>query len=81
MKNEFSIFYSWQSGPYDKENRYLINECLNNVTKELGKVGISVRIEQDTRGSAGSADIPQTLFQKIEAADAFVGDVSIINPD
>ena len=81
MKNEFSIFYSWQSGPYDKENRYLISECLNNVTKELGKAGISVRIEQDTRGSVGSADIPQTLFQKIETADVFVGDVSIINPD
>ncbi len=81
MKKEFSIFYSWQSGPYDKENRYLISGCLNDVAKELRKTGISVRIEQDTRGSAGSADIPQTLFQKIETADAFVGDVSIINPD
>ena len=80
MKNEFSIFYSWQSGPYDKENRYLISGCLNDVVKELRKTDISVRIEQDTRGSAGSADIPQTLFQKIETADVFVGDISIINP-
>lgn len=81
MKNEFSIFYSWQSGPYDKENRHLISGCLNTVTKELNKAGISVRIEQDTRDSVGSADIPQTLFRKIEAADVFVGDVSIINPN
>lgn len=81
MKSEFSIFYSWQSGPYNKENRHLISQCLNNVAKKLSRDGISVRIEQDTRGSAGSADIPQTLFRKIENADIFVGDVSIINPD
>ena len=45
----------------------------------MSSEGIIVTIEQDTRGSNGSADIPHTLFEKIENADIFIGDVSIIN--
>ncbi len=59
------VFYSWQSGTYEKEAQHLINRCLNNAAKALIKTSTSVRIEQDMRGDAGSADIPQTLFQKI----------------
>lgn len=81
MKKKISIFYSWQSGAYDKENRYLISDCLKNVSKKMYSDGITVTIEQDTRGSNGSADIPHTLFEKIENADIFIGDVSIINSD
>lgn len=81
MEREFSVFYSWQSGAHDKENRYLIEACLKNVAKQLEREGIHMRIDQDTRGAAGSADIPSTVFQKVEASDFFVGDLSIMNPD
>ena len=76
-----SVFYSWQSGPYDREYRYFIGDCLKKASKTLEKDGLKVVIEQDTRGSSGAADIPQTLFSKIENADVFVADISIINPD
>ncbi len=78
---QVSVFYSWQSGPYDREYRYFIGDCLKKASKTLEKDGLKVVIEQDTRGSSGAADIPQTLFSKIENADVFVADISIINPD
>ena len=81
MEREISVFYSWQSGAHDKENRYLIGGCLQDAAKQLARDGIRMRVDQDTRDAAGSADIPSTVFQKIEAADFFVGDLSIINPD
>ena len=80
MEKELTVFYSWQSGPHDKENRYLIQDCLRAAAKKLATEGIAVRIEQDTRGEDGSVDIPQALFEKIESADLFVGDITTINP-
>ena len=78
-KKEITVFYSWQSGPHDKENRYLIQDCLRAAAKRLAAEDIAVRIEQDTRGESGAADIPRALFEKIASADLFVGDISTIN--
>jgi hypothetical protein len=41
--------------------------------------GIRVVIDEATRDVPGSPNIPQTIFDKIRAADAFVGDISTIN--
>lgn len=81
MKESISIFYSWQSGQFDKENHYLIGDCLKEAVKRLAPEGISVQVDQDTRDTTGAADIPQIVFPKIENAHLFVGDVSIINPN
>ena len=63
-KKEITVFYSWQSGPHDKENRYLIHNCLRAAAKRLAAEGIAVRIERDTREESEAADIPGPFLRK-----------------
>lgn len=75
------IFYSWQSDLPNNTNRGLINQVLENVTKALKAEDptIEIILDQDTRDELGSPDIAETIFRKIQEADIFVADISIIN--
>lgn len=72
------IFYSWQSDLPSATTRGLIMAALEHAKTELAKGGVVVEIDQDARGEAGSPEVAATIFEKICAADVFVGDVSII---
>lgn len=79
-----TIFYSWQSDLPNSSNRGLIKEALENAIKSLKREDsytINPRIDQDTKNTAGSPDIAETIFGKIALADIFIADVSIINKD
>ncbi|CAD7491024.1 hypothetical protein ACXRSW_01470 [Aeromonas dhakensis] len=76
------IFYSWQSDCPSNTNRNFISTALEKAIEEIKKdesVAIEPVIDRDTLGLAGSPDISQSIFSKIDAASVFVCDVSIID--
>ncbi|MFS1859859.1 hypothetical protein BCU54_001905 [Vibrio lentus] len=76
------IFYSWQSDSPGNTNRSLILTALEKAIEELKNDESAIVdpvIDRDTLGVAGSPDISQSIFSKIDAASAFVCDVSIID--
>ena len=76
MQDTCKIFFSWQSDV--KESRNLISECLKKVPARLKDLAV-IEVSRDTEGIAGAPNIGDTIFDKIEHADIFVADVSIIN--
>lgn len=72
------IFYSWQSDI--KQSRNFISNCLEQIPGRLKDLSI-IEIDRDTEGIAGSPDIGNTIYEKIDCSDIFVADVTIINGD
>lgn len=74
----YTIFYSWQSDLSDSKR--FIQSTLDKLEKKLKNSGdVCVTIDRDTIGVPGAPNIPATIWRKIEEADLFVADVSIIN--
>lgn len=76
-----TVFYSWQSDLPNGTNRTLIESALNEAAKEIGAdedADIEAVIDRDTQGMSGSPNIATAIFEKIDKADIFVADVSII---
>jgi len=75
-----NVFYSWQSDLPNGTNRTLIEDALNNAAKEIKseETNIEPVIDRDTQGVSGAPNIATAIFQKIDSADMFVADVSII---
>lgn len=76
------IFYSWESDLPNSTNRGLIQNTLERAAKSIrddDSIEIEPVIQRDTAGVPGSPDIGSTIFARIEKADIFVCDVSIIN--
>jgi hypothetical protein len=77
---KFTIFYSWQSDLPNSTNRGFIEAELKAVAKEFNSAeAVVIEVDRDTSGVAGSPDIGKTILEKIDAADAFVADLSITN--
>lgn len=84
MSNPFSIFYSWQSDLPSSDNKNLISKALESSSKELSKklnskIDYGLVIDRDTKGTSGSPNIANTIFDKIKKADVFLCDVTPIN--
>ncbi len=82
MKNDFTVFYSWQSDI--RRNRNLIHTCLEKTIKEIKKkehkdIALEINIDRDTANKSGSPEIANTIFQKIKSCDIFICDVTIVN--
>jgi hypothetical protein len=75
-KNTICIFYSWQSDI--DEERKIIWKGFNSLKKHLSEKGKTLVVESDMRGTSGSQDIPNTLFNKIREADIFLADVNLV---
>ena len=78
------IFYSWQSDLPNPTNRRFIGDALEKAVKSIrndDSIKVEPVIDRDTQNVAGSPDIVKTIFEKIEEAQIFVCDVSIINKD
>lgn len=71
-----NIFYSWQSDLPSKKNRSYIKSCLD---KASSKSQIKFKIDEATRNEPGTPDIAEIIFRKIDSAEIFLCDVSIIN--
>ena len=79
-KTQRTIFYSWQSDR--KPNRNLIGEALEAAAAALrndGTLSVDPVIDRDTAGLPGAPSISEAIFGKIDAAAAFVGDVTFID--
>lgn len=75
-------FYSWQSDLPNSTNRGFIEKALENAVKKIradDTIEVEPVIDRDTSGVPGSPDIASTILAKIDQADIFVCDVSIIN--
>jgi hypothetical protein len=76
------IFYSWQSDLPNATNRGFIEKALENAAKLIrndDSIKVEPVIDRDTKDVPGAPDIAHTIFDKIEQAQVFVCDVSIIN--
>lgn len=69
------IFYSWQSDLDGKTNRYAIQ----HAAKKLVKNSSTITLDQATRGTPGSPNIPETILNKINDSDIFLADISFID--
>jgi hypothetical protein len=78
------VFYSWQSDLPNATNRGFIGRALEAAAKALkndDSIQVEPVIDRDTAGVPGSPNIAETVFRKIDQANVFVGDISIINRD
>jgi len=76
------IFYSWQSDLPNSTNRSFIETALEESVKLIrndNSITVEPVIDRDTAGVPGSPAIAHTIFEKIEKANIFVCDISIIN--
>lgn len=84
MKRQRTIFYSWQAWLPNGTNRGFIQKALEDAVKTLvadDSLQVEPVIDRDTAGVSGSPDIGKTILSKIDAADIFVADVSIVTPE
>lgn len=71
--NKFAIFYSWQSYIGGYANRVYIKDKIISAFKELN---IYIELLEDSRGTTGAPDIPNTILTKIVQSDIFVCDIT-----
>src|SRR5687768_5550906 len=75
------VFYSWQSDLPNATNRGFILTALEAACAEVAKdVAVEERpeVDRDTQGVPGAPDIAATIFAKIDSADVFLADISIV---
>jgi len=77
------VFYSWQSDSPGNTNRNFISTALEIAIDEVkndDSIVVEPVVDRDTLGVAGSPDISESIFSKIDESSVFVCDVSIIEP-
>ncbi|MFA5749745.1 MAG: TIR domain-containing protein [Candidatus Shapirobacteria bacterium] len=79
MKGKISIFFAWQSDLPNTTNRSAIKGALEKTNVKFKSKDIELYIDEATRDKSGSPNIPKTILEKINTADIFIADVSIIN--
>lgn len=77
MAQNFKIFYSWQSDLPAKDTRNIIGDSIDAAVKFLANT-VTIIPDRDTRDRTGSPNIEQTIFEKIDDCDLFIGDLSIV---
>ena|SRR5438270_4173636 len=76
-----TVFYAWQSDLPSQTNRNPIEAALRKALNEISAdIEVETVIDRNADGIAGIPDIPSTIYTKIENADAFVCDVSLVTP-
>jgi hypothetical protein len=74
------VFFSWQSDiPIRGAIRSALNKAANTLMSESEYEGVKIEIDEATRGTAGSPNIPIVILEKIRNADVFVADITTIN--
>ncbi len=80
-----TVFYSWQSDRPNATNRSFILKALQAACAGLSEdstIDERPEVDHDTQNVPGSPDIVRTIFAKIDAAEVFVADVSLVtDPD
>ncbi|MEM9627754.1 MAG: hypothetical protein AAGA21_16070 [Pseudomonadota bacterium] len=74
-------FYSWQSDLPNNINRGSIESCLRKALKAVNsdiKISDAIKFEQGIEGLPGSPDVAKEIFERVDACDIFVADISIV---
>lgn len=77
-----TVFYSWQSDLPTATNRGFIEDALDRAVKRIHidqTIEVEPVIDRDTAGVPGAPDIASVILAKIDRAQVFVADVSIIH--
>jgi hypothetical protein len=77
-----TIFYSWQSDLSNRTTRGLIGAALDKAAKTIRSdksLDVEPVIDRDTLDEPGAPDIASAIFDKIDRAEVFVADVSIVS--
>ena len=84
------IFWSWQSDTPKDIGRFFVRDALREAIQTLKtdedllepvEREVAARLEHrdsDRQGVPGSPDLAATIFEKIEAADVFLADVTLV---
>jgi hypothetical protein len=83
------IFWSWQSDTPKEIGRFFVRDALREAIQALKtdedflepverEVAARLELDSDRQGVPGSPDLAATIFEKIEAADVFLADVTLV---
>ena len=83
------IFWSWQSDIPKEIGRFFVRDALREAIQTLKtdqellepierEAASRLAIDSDRRGVPGSPDLAATIFEKIEKADVFLADVTLV---
>ncbi|MHC2676972.1 hypothetical protein ACVI1J_009135 [Bradyrhizobium diazoefficiens] len=83
------IFWSWQSDTPKDVGRFFVRDALREAIEALKtdehvleplerESAAKLELDSDRQGVPGSPDLAATIFEKIEAADVFVADVTLV---
>lgn len=80
--SEIIVFYSWQHTLPKEINCNAIRQELRNAINliEQDSQNFTIKLDEATRGKAGSPNIPETIMSKISDSDIFICDLTTINP-
>jgi hypothetical protein len=79
-----TVFFSWQADTPSRIGRSLLHDVLEDACRALGAdneltdAARGLTVDSDTRGTAGSPPIVETIFRKIDAASVFVADMTFV---
>ncbi len=71
------VFFSWQSDSDNADGRSFIKNALQNAIKRTDEK-YQLTYDEATRDESGSIDIIATVLKKIDEADIFIADVTLI---
>lgn len=83
------IFWSWQSDTPKEIGRFFVRDALREAIEALKtdehvleplerEAAAKLELDSDRQGVPGSPDLAATIFEKIEAANVFVADVTLV---
>ncbi|WP_424629606.1 hypothetical protein [Bradyrhizobium sp. SYSU BS000235] len=83
------IFWSWQSDIPKEIGRFFVRDALREAIEALKtdqelvepierEAAARLQVDSDRQGVPGSPDLAATIFEKIEKADVFVADVTLV---
>lgn len=81
---KYTIFYSWQSDTEPDFNWNLIRDSINSAIKNIENKGqlkgvFFNDLQESTSNVPGSPDTVQTIEERIDNCDIFIGDLTITN--
>lgn len=77
------VFWSWQSDSPGKNNHYFVRDALELALKKVADdldltEAERPEVDHDTKGEPGLVSIVDTIFEKINQAAVFVGDLTYV---
>lgn len=78
---DISVFYAWQSDRPKECNHDLIRDAAqaacDRITDDPAN-DLVIHLDQDTAGTPGMCDIPNTILEKIRDCDVFLADLTFV---